>query len=48
MNNEPSTIRRNDLLEDEFGDIIKKARRGLGISAEDIHGATGIDAAGAC
>ena len=31
-----------DLLEDEFGDIIGKARFGLGLSAEDVAGRVGL------
>lgn len=31
------------LLEDEFGDIIKKAKKGLGYSPEDVSRLTGID-----
>jgi hydroxyacylglutathione hydrolase len=31
------------LLEDEFGDIIKKARKGLGYSPDDVSRLTGID-----
>lgn len=34
-----------DLLEDEFGDIIGKARFGLNLSAEDVAGRVGIAAA---
>lgn len=34
-----------DLLEDEFGDIVGKARFGLNLSAEDVAGRVGISAA---